>query len=271
MIDPRQEKTEPGPLPPMAYSRSPKAGAGETGKASLGVLVLHGFTSHIHCVDPLVEPLDAEGLPYRLPILRGHGTQYEDMEGKTDRDWYEDAENALLDLSREVEKVVVVGLSMGGLVTLELAASHGDKVAGVVTVAAALRWVDPLAAKMSDIARISRFLPSPNSYNDPDLKEKENRNYPQFSTRAFVHLWRYGHRIPKLLPSVEAPILILQSRKDQIVMPESAQIIYDKVSSKDRSLMWFERSGHEMFLDLERDAVVEAVMAFIRRIRAGAG
>jgi len=264
-------KTEPGPLPPMAYSRSPKAGAGETGKAPLGVLVLHGFTSHIHCVDPLVEPLDEENLPYRLPILRGHGTRYEDMAGTTDRDWYEDAENALLDLWREVEKVVVVGLSMGGLVTLELAARHRDKVAGVVTVAAALRFADPLAGTMPVLSRFIRFLPSPNSYNDMELKKKENRNYPKFSTRAFAHLWRYSRKITNLLPSVDAPILILQSHKDQVVTPRSAQMMYDKVSSTDRDLMWFEASGHEMFLDLERDAVTEAVMAFIRRIQASAG
>ena len=44
--------------------------------------------------------------------------------------------NALLDLYKEVENVVVVGLSMGGLVSLELAARHRDKVAGVALVAA---------------------------------------------------------------------------------------------------------------------------------------
>jgi carboxylesterase len=263
-------KTEPGPLPPMAYSRSLKAGQSETGKAPLGVLVLHGFTSDIHCVDPLVKPLDEEDLPYRLPILRGHGTRYEDMEGTSDRDWYEDAENALLDLLREVEKVVVVGLSMGGLVTLELAARHRDKVAGVVTVAAALRFADPLAGLMPVLSRFVRFLPSPNSYNDMELKKKENRNYPKFSTRAFAHLWRYSRKITKLLPSVDAPILILQSHKDQVVTPSSAQMIYDKVSLTDRDLMWFEASGHEMFLDSERDAVIETVMAFIRKIRASA-
>ncbi len=272
---PIERKARPSSLPRYAFRRTPadgtdRADASPDGKAPLGVLVLHGFTSDIHCVDPLVAPLDQAGLPYRFPILRGHGTHYRDLVGTTARDWYEDAENALLDLAGEVSHVVVVGLSMGGLVALELAARHRDLVAGVVTVAAALRFQDPLAGLSPVLAKVVRFWPSPNAYNDPDLRRRENRNYPKFATDAFASLYAYSREIPNLLSFVKAPILILHSKRDQVIAPRSATIIHEKVSSKDRSLVWFERSGHEMLLDCEREAVVATIMGFIERIRTQA-
>ncbi len=264
---PLTEKTEPTSLPRMAYSKSPRKKPGAATKAPIGVLALHGFTSDVHCVDTLVPSLDELGVPYRLPILRGHGTRYQDMEGVTNRDWYEDAENALLDLYRDCEKVIVVGLSMGGLVALELAARHRDKVAGVVTVAAALRFADPLSVMTPALMQVVKFFPSPNSYNDKELKKKENRNYPKFSTRAFQSLRDYSDDVMNILSFVKAPILILQSRKDTIVAPRAAKLIYDKVSSKDKSIRWFEKTNHEMLLDLERDAAIEAVVGFIKKIK----
>lgn len=260
---PIQRKTEPSSLPRYAYTRSP---SNKAGKAKVGVLVMHGFTSDVHCVDSLVKPLDAADLPYRFPILRGHGTRYQDMEGVTAADWYEDAENALLDLYKEVDNVIVVGLSMGGLVALELAARHRDKVAGVALVAAALRFADPMAFMTPMISKFIKFWPSPKAYNDETLAAKENRNYPKFATSAFASLWDYSQRMTNMLSFVKAPIVILQSHKDQVVNPQAAKIIHDKVTSKDKTLVWFERSGHEMLLDLEADLATETVMTFVKRI-----
>ena len=168
---PISKKTKPDKdkMPRMAYSKGPK----EEGKRDpIGVLVLHGFTSHIHCVDPLVPYLNELDVPYRFPILRGHGTKPEDMEGVTAEDWYEDAENALLDLYQDAEKIIVVGLSMGGAMALELAARHRDKVAAVVTIAAVIKVADPLAPLSPLLASVVRFWPSPNAFNDKELKKK---------------------------------------------------------------------------------------------------
>ena len=63
----------------------------------------------------------------------------------------------------------------------------------------------------------------------------------------------------------------MQARHDPVVAPESANIIYEKVSSRHREILWFEESGHELLADLEADDVHEAVMTFIRRFQCSAG
>lgn len=232
----------------------------------IGVLLLHGFTSSTDTVDGLIPFLEKEGIDYERPILRGHGTRYQDMRGTTARDWFVDADRALLKLWNRVDRVVVVGLSMGGLVGLELSMRHPDKIAGLVTVAAALKFKDPLSGLTPVLSKVVRYWPSPESFNDPALATRCT-NYPMFATDAFSSLYAYAHTIAERLPEVHVPIRILQSKKDQIIAPESANIIYEKVSSPIREIVWFERSGHEMMQDLEASAVFREIMAFVTHFK----
>jgi carboxylesterase len=233
----------------------------------LGVLLLHGYTGSLRTVDGLVPLLEEAGLPYRMPVLRGHGTTYEDLLGVTSRDWYSDAEAALLDLAPEVDRVAVVGLSMGGLVALELAMNHPDLVAATVTVAASLRFKDPLAGITPLLSKVVSTWPSPNSFNDLSCKVS-CENYPRFTTDSFASLYAYAREIEARLPEVKTPVCVLQSKKDQIIAPVAANMIYEKVSSTNREIHWFARSGHEMMQDLEAEAVFASVMEYLAKLRA---
>ena len=232
---------------------------------SVGVLLLHGFTSHTNTVSGLVPLLQKAGLDYELPTLRGHGTRYQDLTGVSAKDWYVDAQRALINLWNRVDRVVVVGLSMGGLLALELAMNHPDKIAGVVSVGAALKFADPMAKLTPVLSRLVKYWPSPDPFNDPECRAKSSRNYPKFPTAAFGELYRYSQWVADNLGDVHVPLRIMQSKKDQIVAPESANIIYEKVSTPRREIYWYEESGHEMLLDCEAEQVMNDVVEFARR------
>ena len=232
----------------------------------IGVLLLHGFTSSVKTVDGLVPYLEAAGIDYEMPILRGHGTRYQDLRGVKARDWYVDAEWALLNLWNRVDRVVVVGLSMGGLVSLELGMRHPDKIAGVVSVAAALKFADPMAKLTGLISRVVKYWPSPDAFHDPSLRGN-SENYTKFPTDAFGSLYKYSQYVAEKLGQVHVPIRILQSKQDQIVAAESANIIYEKVSSPHREIVWYDRSGHEMMQDMEAESVFTDIMEFVRRFQ----
>ena len=233
----------------------------------LAVLLLHGFTSSTDSVDGFLPHLDKAGIRCERPVLRGHGTRYQDMRGVIARHWYVDADRALLKLWNQGYHVVVVGLSMGGFVALELAMRHPDVVAGVVTVAASLKFKDPLARLTKVMAKLVRYWPSPESFHDQELA-KHCTNYPMFATDSFASLYEYSQEIAARLHEVHVPIRILQTKKDQIVAPESANIIYEKVSSPLRQILWFEHSGHEMMQDLEAEAVFDEILSFVNEFRA---
>ncbi len=235
----------------------------------IGVLLLHGFTSHVGAVDGLAPLLEDAGIPYSMPTLRGHGTRFEDLNGVTAKDWYVDAERALIDLWTQVDQVVIVGLSMGGLVGLELAMRHPGKVAGLVTVAAALKFADPLARFARRFAPVAKYWDSPAAFNDADL-EKASKNYPKFPVETFASLYDYSREIIDRLGEVHVPIRIMQSKKDRVVAPVSANIIHANVSSPKRELFWYQESGHEMMMDLQAEQVFEDVMEFVCSFRKDA-
>jgi carboxylesterase len=238
-------------------------------KAPLGVLNLHGFTSSLDCVNGLNPTIEALGLPYRMPILRGHMQTPEALIGVTWHDWYADGQAALLDLLTEVDKAVVVGLSMGGLVALQLAAEHGDQIDSIVLVAAALRFNNPLAPGMSlsflrpVVSKLVKWWPMPPNYADKSLEEYDT-NYDRAPMDAIASLLEYSAYVESRLPEVHVPALILQSKADHLIQPESAQIIHDQIASTDKRIVWFEQSKHEMMRDMECGLVFETIDEYLK-------
>lgn len=234
--------------------------------APLGCLILHGFTSSLDTVRALVPMAERLQLPYRMPLLRGHGTQPEDLRGVTWRDWYEDAEAALRELRAECDQVAICGLSMGGLVALHLAAEYPDDVATVVTIAAALQIADPMIRFSPILARSVKMWKAnmTGGFTDRELAAKST-NYPLIATDALVSLYRYGTIVTHLLSRVHAPLLVLHARKDTVIKPVSAQIIYTHAGSEIKELRWFERCNHEMLMDCEADAVVAVTEQWLQR------
>lgn len=232
----------------------------------IGALLLHGFTSDVATVSGLVPHLEAAGIDVEMPVLRGHGTSYKDLHGVTADQWVTDAERAFVALADRVDRVVVVGLSMGGLVALELARRHPQTMAGVVTVAAALRFADPLAGLTPLLSRFVKYWPSPDAFNDKSLAVN-SRNYPKFATSAFSSLYAFAQQVEARLGEVHVPIRVLQSKKDQVIAPLSANLIYEGVSSAHREILWYEQSGHEMMQDLEAEKVFADIMEFVQRFQ----
>jgi carboxylesterase len=234
--------------------------------APLGVLILHGFTSSRATVEALVPRAKALGLPWRLPQLRGHWTTPADLVGVTYEDLLTDAAAALAELNSEAERVAVVGLSVGGLLTLDLALRQPASVESLAALAPALRYVNPLARFAPLVARLMKT-----AKNDPALAFADSSlvaragNYTTFPSKTFVSIERAGRRVEAALPAIAAPTLIAGARRDRVIRPEVAQIVYDRVGSVEKELVWFERSGHEMLLDCEADAVADRVSLFLRQ------
>lgn len=236
------------------------------GKSEWGALVLHGFTSSLDCVSGIAPYLKKRKIAYRFPILRGHGAMPHDMVGAGFSDWYEDAENALVELSKHAKNIIVMGLSMGGLVAIDLGINHPKHVNNVVLVAAALKFADPLSAMTPILSKIFKYWESPNSYTDQTLKEERDKNYPVFATGSFASLYDTSKEIEKRLYKFDRPVLILQSKNDTVVDPKAAKIIHNKIASKDKQIKWFKTSGHEMLLDLEADAALEAIDEYVAKV-----
>ncbi len=248
--------------------------------ASLGVLLLHGFTGSPASIRSVEAPLRALGLPLALPLLRGHGAgSPEALRGVTWHDWLADGEAALRSLLQEAEQVIVLGHSMGGLVGLTLAADHPEAVDSLVLSATPILLASPLAPgrplhRLTPL--LQRLLPAwpiPKVYADP-CQVATADCYPWTPMDALGSFLAFSSLTRSRLEEVRTPALILQSRGDGVVAAGSAEILLAGLgtAAADKRILWFERSKHELFRDCDQQAVIAAVLAFVReRIARRAG
>ncbi|HEY7063643.1 MAG TPA: alpha/beta fold hydrolase [Chloroflexota bacterium] len=238
--------------------------------APYGVLVLHGLTSSLASVTPVAERLARYSIPTAVPWLRGHGTRPEDLLGVTWRDWYADAAASLDALLDQCATAAVVGLSMGGLVALHLALERPERLQAVVAVAPALRQGHPLAPLVPFVAPFRRFLSVPaRGYSDA-TRARLAAGYSRLPTSAFLALVAYARWLEPRLASVRTPTLIVHSRADRVIHPTSATRIHARLGCAEKQVRWFERSGHEMLVDCEAEAVLDAVEEFVLAHRPAA-
>lgn len=223
---------------------------------------------------PLAEALAEDGLTVHIARLAGHGTSPEDLATTSWQDWIASAQDAYETLARRCRTIAVGGLSMGGSLALHLAATAAagaaaTKVAtgpaAVVAMATPVR-LRPLLHRLARAARpLLPFAPVLRRVGPRAADVMHYRaSYPRIPLGAIGDLSRLLDRTRELLPSVRAPLLVAQGRWDWVIPGESADVIYSRVASSVRRLLWLPHSSHLVTLDRDRAVLFAEVRGFLR-------
>ncbi|MCC7366971.1 MAG: alpha/beta fold hydrolase [Chloroflexi bacterium] len=238
------------------------------GHSDLGVVLIHGFTGAPAEMRPVGEYLAQHGVASVGVRLRGHGTHPNDMLGCSYGDWVADVEAVVDDLLTRCERVVLVGLSMGGTLALNVAARHADdpRIAGVVPICAPLVLDDWRLGLVKYVARVVRWQ----GWGLPDIKDRagwdRHVGYRRFRLTALAELIALMRETRALLSGVRQPLLVLQATDDHVVPPRNAQLIHDGVSSADRGVMLLDNCYHVVTVDHAADRVSAATLQFVERL-----
>ncbi|MFQ6057720.1 MAG: alpha/beta hydrolase [Anaerolineae bacterium] len=227
-----------------------------------GCLLIHGFTGSPPEMRGLGEYLADKGLTVLGVRLAGHGTTPEEMARTGWRDWVASAEGGLRELQGRCQWVFVGGLSMGGVLTLYLAARH--PVAGAIVMAAPtyLRdWRTPFLPLAKYF--VKWYYPSGESdLTDPTGQERM-WSYDRMPVVCIDQLLQLIRLVRRELPRIKVPVLVMQGAHDRYVPLDCAQEIYDRIGSQDKELVWFHNSGHAITEDSERREVWRRAYEFI--------
>lgn len=231
-----------------------------------GCLVSHGFTGTTQSMRFLGEYLAREGgLTVIGPRLKGHGTAPEDMAQSTAAEWIHDLEAAMETLRERCDRIFVTGLSMGGTLTLYMAAMHPDVFHGAAPINGAVFLNSPDMAGLAFMANAPAVIPGVGSdIKQPGVTELA---YPVVPVPAIRQLYALMGVTRELLPRVTCPTLVFQSRDDHVVNPDNAPYIVEHVGTADKRLVWLDNSYHVATLDNDKELIASETLRFIQEHR----
>lgn len=230
----------------------------------VGCLVCHGFTGSTQSMRFLGKYLaDEGGLTVVGPRLKGHGTSVEDMARSSAEDWIRSVEAGLQTLQEKCSKIFITGLSMGGTLTLYMAAMHPDVIRGAIPINGALFVNNPDLAGLAFMAGAPAAVPGVGGdIKKPGVTELAYADVPVPAIRQIYALMGVTR---ELLPKVKCPLLVIQSRDDHVVVPENAPFIIENVGAQDKRLLWLENSYHVATLDHDQELIARETLNFIKK------
>jgi len=237
------------------------------GDGSHGALVLHGFTGNPGSMRAVAEVLAAKGFHVEMPLLPGHGTHVDDMLPTRWSDWVGEAEAAYQRLAQRATHVVVVGLSMGGALTLRLGADHPE-IAGLVCINPVTKSQPPEVIDMlrSMIDGGTAVMPGIGSdIADPDAKENAYEGTP---LEPLISMLLDGVALlGDEFPGMRMPLLLLTSPQDHVVEPSNGDFLAETYGGPVERIS-LERSYHVATQDYDKELIFEATTEFAGRVAA---
>ena len=236
-----------------------------------GCLLIHGFTGAPKEMRWMGEYLSKQGFPCLGIRLTGHATRPEDMIRSRYTDWMASVEDGYYILRGVSKRIYMVGLSMGGVLSLLMA----TKLDVVGVVAMSTPYHIPYDYPVWMIKLLSKFVPyQPKSNETPGESwfDKEayakHFSYPQNPIRSGAEVKLLLDEMRKALPNISVPVLLIHSKNDKYVSPENMEHIYADLGPSDKTKLYVTEAGHVVTRDAARDQVFEAASAFIQYVEA---
>jgi len=231
----------------------------------IGCLLIHGFTGTPKEMRLLAESLAADGFTVLAPRLFGHATDPADMRFARWQDWLTSVEDGLNLLKGSTEKQFVMGLSMGGILSMIAAARY--PVTGVAAFSTPIALPPDPRTKLLPLVGWLNFHAGKGTPDWQNLEwAKGHIDYPYYPSRAVLELGKLMEVMKGELMNVYVPALIVQSKGDRSIPSGGMDYLCSHTSSRDKTTLWLENSGHVITCEPEREILFTAVKSFIQRV-----
>ncbi|HOW91328.1 MAG TPA: alpha/beta fold hydrolase [Anaerolineaceae bacterium] len=232
----------------------------------IGCLLIHGFTGTPKEMRMLGDSLADSGYTVLAPRLFGHATQPDDIRRARWQDWLASVEDGINLLKGCTDQQFIMGLSMGGVLSLVSAARY--VLAGAVAFSTPSSLPDdPRSVLLPLIGWLNLHV----GKGKPDWRNREaaadHVDYPYYSTHAILELNKLINVMQSELQNVKMPVLLVQSRSDTTIPADSMDSLFQRIASSDKSKLWVENSGHVVIREPEREKIFTEVKSFLKRLQ----
>ena len=215
----------------------------------IAVLLAHGFLASPAEIRPLAAHIHALDITVLGIRLRGHGTSPWDLRERSWEQWLESIEYGYEILSQLADKVILVGFSTGGALSLVSASNPKTNIAGVCSICAPIKFRNKnmrFVPFMYGANRIVKWVSKyegvmPFRQTEP---EHPHINYRHMPIRGLYELTRLVSYTKSAIPKITCPVSVIQAEQDHVVDPISANIIYDALTTDQKRLHWVPGEKH---------------------------
>lgn len=245
----------PLPAPPQATADKLMKNANPyrfEGESGIAFLICHGYGGSPFNTRPLGKYLNSLGHTAIGILLPGHGTNINDMQNSRFYHWEEFLERRYIKERSRYKKIFLVGFSMGGTVSLSVAAKNADsfRPAGIITISTPVFFNGFFNGKLI-IHNISIIFTGILKIFQPLIKIDKTRPVSAEKINPWVG-YRYAHaldalhsfkkslgKIRKNLPRITVPYCSIMAANDQTVPSENQAYIYNHVHSREKRALMF--------------------------------
>ncbi len=234
----------------------------------IAVLLFHGWSSTPYEMRALGQYLHEEGFDVHAPLLLGHGTQPEDLEGVHWYQWRNQAQAEYDRLIKMGKKVIVGGMSMGGSLSL-LLARENDDVQGVILMSTPYRMRREALSKylffgMRPFKKYSTKK-YPKIGNGSCLTQKIA--YQRFPLTSGYEAYKLISEARKHLHRVTAPTMIIQSEHDHLIQRKSIFSFEWNLGSQHIKKKIISHAYHNFIGDEENRFIFKDILYFLDELR----
>lgn len=247
--------------------------------AKANIILLHGYTEHIGRYGWMIEQMNQAGINVFAYDHRGYGKSdgtraYINRFGQ----YIDDLDVYLNQLKKPELPTFLMGHSMGSLIGVGYLVNHLEHhFAGFISSSGALKIdesISPFLRKISGI--MSKIAPHLKTIKlDPNALSRDPKEVVKYFTDPAVYHGgtkaRLGFEMLEAMKSAQnnfqkiyLPVLILHGTEDKLADPLGSQWMYDKVSSTDKKLEYFEGLYHEIMNEPEKDDVIKVLITWIK-------
>jgi carboxylesterase len=229
------------------------------------ILMLHGFSASPSELRLLADGLNWLGYSVRAPLLPGHGSDPRRLNSTRAEDWKDAVARELAQMRANSDRVVVIGLSMGGLLALWMV-EEGLTSAETFVINPALEVRNPLSRLAGPIGKVCRFLPKKKDEESERLAAMGRFAYEVVPVKAFRELDRLRREVITGRDALTLhPPVCFQSRNDPAVVSSAVAGFWEDLPGAE--LIWLEESKHVATMGPEVGLIVTAIDERLRHVK----
>ena len=223
--------------------------------SKLGIYIIHGFSSTTYEVKKIAQHLANQGYHVKADNLPGHGTTIEDCNSTKYHEWLTFVEQNVAELYTYCDKVIVMGVSMGGVLALYLGTVF--PLDGIISASPLIKFKKEFDVRV--LARLfHRFKPTikKESTFHPDQLKVSRVAFYGYNCYPVVALNEMRKLIDKVkinLHKISSPVLLIHSKVDKTALFKNYHIIKSLLKTSNLSTLVVEKTGHHVFDPEESD------------------